>query len=343
MNLILDATTMNPHLKYLIPNSLYYTIEGKYFNSMWCGGENKGEINNKYNIDYDSEINKINEICNSGKKFENMFFSLSILSCEEIHQGKSNVLWINLYIELYNKFKNFISNKIIIIDNHGGDYEPSIYLNKFNFAYDIILKRVYSYRNKDKYNKITHSYPFIMDTNNDPMYKLYNNTRYTVDIENKIKKIYWAGSLFKYDEEWDNGNTLEHGDRIIIINNIKKINPNIIEIKQVSYNTFHNTIASYKYALDIRGTSRLNKRLYEILSTNTLLLAEKIDIVWPFEDGDNFSEECFFSSAEELVEKYTIFENDEKLYKKCLDNQLYIIDKYFNNVWLWKYIQDIIN
>ena len=342
MNLILDPTTMNPHLKYLIPNSLYFTIEGQHFQNMWSGGENKYEINNKYNVNYDDEISKINDICNSGKKFENMFFSLSILSSEETHQGNSNILWIKLYLELYNKFKDFISNKIIIIDNHGGDYEPSIYLSKFNFKYDIILKRVYSYRNKNKYNEITHSYPFIMDTNNDPMYKLYNKPKYIVNLEQKINKIYWAGSLFKYDEEWDDGNTFEHGDRINIISNIQNINSNVVEQKYTTYETFHNTISSYKYALDIRGTSRLNKRLYEILSTNTLLLAEKIDIVWPFEDGDSFSEECFFSSAEELIEKYIMFENDEKLYKKCLDNQLYIVDKYFNNEWLWKYINKLL-
>ena len=103
-----------------------------------------------------------------------------------------------------------------------------------------------------------------------------------------------------------------------------------MELKSVPYPIFHKTISTYKYALDIRGTSRLNKRLYEILSTNTLLLAEKIDIAWPFEDGEGFSEECFFEQGnyDDLYRIYTNFENNPELYKKCLENQMYIVKKY---------------
>jgi hypothetical protein len=63
------------------------------------------------------------------------------------------------------------------------------------------------------------------------------------------------------------------------------------DIKSVPYSLFLKTISTYKYALDLRGASKLNKRLYEILSTDTLLFAERIDVIFPFDKGDKFSEE----------------------------------------------------
>lgn len=332
--------TMTPHLKYLIPNNLYLTYTNDIFNNVWSGGETKNNIKNKYNIDIDEENNKIK----STPFFENMFFIINILSTEKTHQGPSNQLWINLYKNVYGRFINKIKGKILIIDNHGGDYEPSVYLNKFNFKYDLILKRIYSNRNIQKYLNNTFSFPFIMDTNNDPLYKLYNNNLNSTNIIDKINKIYFAGALFNYHEEWDNNNTFEHADRKKIVNSFIRIYPNILDIKKVPYDIFHKTISNYKYALDIRGTSRLNKRLYEILSTNTLLLAEKIDIIWPFKNNDKFSDECFFEQGDyhDLYRIYNNFENNNELYKKCLENQMYIVKKYFNNEWIWDYIENII-
>ena len=343
MNLILDPMTMSPNLKLLIPDSLYFTLPGHTFKHYWDCGESIESINKKYNININDEIIKIKGIISSGKKFNLCFFSLSILSMEEMHQGHTNKDWINLYKSLYDQFRPYI-NKLILIDNHGYDYEPSIYITKYNIKYDIMLKRVYSNRNKERYDNKTYSYPFVMCTNNDPFYKMLNTSIFETNILNKHKKIYWAGSVFKHDEEMDNKNTCEHADRNKILNNFNNRYPNIIDVKNVPYNIFHKTISTYKYSLDIRGCSRLNKRLYEILTTNSLVLAEKIDIIWPFENGDKFSEECFFEqgNADDLYHKYLTFENDIELYKKCLENQMYIVKKYFNNEWIWSYINKIL-
>ena len=335
VNLIIDLSLHAPHLKYIIKDSLYYGEE-KIYN--FSSNHNNNEIISIYKFELHEEKKKIM----NHKTIDNFFFVFLTLSTEVQHQGESAKKFYEMYKYIYNKFIPLVTGKIIIIDNHGGDYEPSIYLNKFNFKYDIILKRIYSNRNKHRYLKNTFSYPFIMDTSNDPCYKLYNNN--IIRSTNKINKIYFSGSLFDYHEEWDNHNTFEQADRKKIINNFTGKYPNILELKRVPYNIFHETISKYKYALDIRGTSRLNKRLYEILSTNTLLLAEKIDIVWPFEENDSFSEECFFEqgNADDLYRIYNNFENNTELYKKCLENQMYIVKKYFNNEWIWNYIQKII-
>ena len=66
------------------------------------------------------------------------------------------------------------------------------------------------------------------------------------------------------------------------------------------------------------------------------------DLIFPFENDDYFSEETIFKSAEDFIEKIEILKNDENLYDICLKNQNYLIDKYFNNEWIEKYICDII-
>jgi hypothetical protein len=337
MNIIIDPLGHAPNLKNIINNSIYFTrkkhneyLEGGYYSS--------SELISYFNINLQNELLKLNNT----NKFENFFFVICILSTEEKHQGTVYSTWINMYQKYYNYFINKIKGKIIIIDNHGYDYEPSVYLDKFNFKYDIILKRCCSYRNKHRYNNITKPYPFIMCTSNDPFYKLFNNSIIKNNILNKNNKIFWAGTSFKHDEEYDDNNVYSHANRTYILDSIQKSTPNIIDIKNVPYNKFHYTIASYKYALDLHGCSNHNKRFIEILNTNTLVLAENVDIVWPFEEGDKFSEECFFSTPNELIEIYNKFENNFELYKKCLQNQIYIVEKYFNNKWINNYINNII-
>lgn len=335
MNLILDPLSHAPHLKYLIPDSLYYTQPNT---NPYPAGHYKYDLfENKFKFN----LNRENQIISTTNLFKNLFIVFPILSTEKTHQGDGSVAWVKLYKFLYDKFINKISGKVIIFDNHGGDYSPDKYLLKFGFKYDIIFKRVYSKRNQSNYTSNTYAYPFIMDTNNDPIYQLCNFS--LIEPNKKVNKILWSGTLHKYNEVWDDNNNNEHCDREYILNTILQKDKNIVDIINIPYSSYLKTMSNYKYTLDLRGTSRLNKRLYEILSTDTLLLAEKIDVIWPFDEGDNFSEECFFSNATELYNNYLKFENNNELYKKCLENQKYIVNKYFKNKWLWEYIQTIIN
>jgi hypothetical protein len=335
MNLILDPLTHAPHLKFLIPNSLYYTRDKT---ASYPNGHYSSKLfEETFKFNFIQEENLID----SKNIFKNIFIILPVLSTEKKHQGDQATVWIELFNLLFNRFVNKVTGKVIIFDNHDADYNPTDYLSKFNFKHDIIFKRTCSNRNKLRYQENIYTYPFIMCTINDPMYNLFN-TQLIKFNSNKINKIFWAGSLFKHDEEWDNNNISEHCDRTIMLNSISSKTPNIVDINSVPYSLFLSTISSYKYALDLRGASRLNKRLYEILTTDTLVFAERIDVIWPFDEGDKFSEECFFSDATELYNNYLKLENNNDLYKKCLENQKYLVKKYFNNKWLWEYIQNII-
>ena len=67
------------------------------------------------------------------------------------------------------------------------------------------------------------------------------------DTLNKTNNIFWAGSLFVYNEEWDNNNTFEYADRRKIVNDFNNKYPNILHIKRVPYHLFHESISKYKF------------------------------------------------------------------------------------------------
>jgi gluconate kinase len=64
------------------------------------------------------------------------------------------------------------------------------------------------------------------------------------------------------------------------------------------------------------------------------------ELEWGFEDGDAFHPDTFFTTADEFKEKLGRLLTDEDHYKTCLQQQYYIVDKYFNQPWLRKYIQN---
>lgn len=337
-NLILDPLTHAPHLKYLIPNNYYYTQPNSV--SYPPGQYSIDAFVEKYLFNFNDDIKEINKIVNNNEHFNNLFLVIPVYDIKGIDKQKGNIHVFNLFNNLLNKYKYYIYNKIIIIDNYDWDYNSFECLKLLNLKYDLILKRVYSNKNIHNYKDNVYSYPFVMCTNNDPFWNLLNKNHF---INNEKKnKIIWSGTLFKFNK--NNEDVNEYCNRSNVINDFSKKYPECIDIKSIPYCNFLNEISLYKYCLDLRGCSRLNKRLYEILSTDCLLLAEKIDIIWPFEENDSFSDECFFEpgNTDDLYNKFTNFENNNDLYIKCLENQKYIVKKYFNNDWIWSYISKLI-
>ena len=332
VNLILDPFCHCPHLKYLIVNNLYltYTREDNYTNSFYSNEE----IKNIFKIDVLFEKNAINE----QDVFDNIFIVIPILSLDKNNQ--SNYLYvISIYTNLLNNYKNKTSGKIVVFDVHDFDYFPNKYLENAGIICDYIFRRTYSKKYSKTYGENVYSYPFIMCTVGDPMYRLLNGNKL---INNKkINKILWSGALYDGSYIYDEIN--EEPIRKTLLQRICSKYKRIIDQKEIDRNYFLQTLSCYKYILDMRGAGRLNKRFFEILTTNSLLMCQKMDILWPFNDGDNFSDECFYENEDELYNNYLKLENDTELYDKCLKNQLYMANKYFNNNFLWNYIKNIIN
>jgi spore maturation protein CgeB len=91
-----------------------------------------------------------------------------------------------------------------------------------------------------------------------------------------------------------------------------------------------------KFSLDLLGVGCPNMRTFEILNTNSLILREYSDLVWPF--PEQFSEETIFKNGKEYIDKVNKLLQNNELYMKCLINQQDIVKKYFNITWIRNYI-----
>jgi spore maturation protein CgeB len=95
-----------------------------------------------------------------------------------------------------------------------------------------------------------------------------------------------------------------------------------------------------RFSLDLNGVGEPNKRTFEILSQGSLMISEYDNLKWPFEE--TFSEETIFKDENEFINKINKLNSDGELYKKCLDNQINIYNKYFNKTWIKNYILSFI-
>ena len=68
------------------------------------------------------------------------------------------------------------------------------------------------------------------------------------------------------------------------------------------------------------------------------MISEYNDLLWPFDNNENFSKETTFKNENEFFFIINELSKDNELYLKCLKNQHDIVKKYFNKEWLRDYI-----
>ena len=145
----------------------------------------------------------------------------------------------------------------------------------------------------------------------------------------KYNRVFFTGGLFIHDDPQIN----YYRDRKTIYN---KINKYIYNPGYLNYNDFLQAVRTSKYSLDLNGVGDPNKRTFEILSQGSLMLSQFNELKWPFEE--TFSEETIFKNENEFVNNLIKLNANDELYKRCLYNQLYIYNKYFNKKWIKEYV-----
>ena len=107
------------------------------------------------------------------------------------------------------------------------------------------------------------------------------------------------------------------------------------------HDDYMNEMIISKYSLDLLGVGDPNIRTFEILSSGSLRLGEKSNLKWTFEE--EFCEETIFEDENDLLTKLLKLENYPELYKKCINKQNEIVEKYMNSNILKEYIFEKIN
>jgi hypothetical protein len=318
---ILDPCQHATGFTLILPEADYYSFESSTFcNFLQRSPKDFYDI---YNFYYKTEIGNINTL-----NYDTIIFIFPIIdSTKESHRqyGSDKVKQLFDYIIRQNKF-----NKVIVVDNHDSAYDPSIYFESNLVTH--FFKR--NYRKSIKYADNVHPFPFlIFGLPTCSLWFMIKQREAFKSVEKNMSGVFWAGAIYK-ESHW-----MYEVDRESIYNDSKHI---LDTYSGLQYQKFIDTMSRYKMALDMNGCGHPNKRTFEILTTRTLLLHQKNDVVYPFEGGNPFSEHTCFENGKELCEKVKVLNENNHLYNDILIKQNQTFETYFNKEWIRNYIMKII-
>lgn len=279
----------------------------------------KSKNMNKYSIIPRTDMQNVND-----KNYDYIFIIISLydtkINTRFYKQNINDMLNKELEIIKNNNFK-----KVFVFDNYDYDYDPNdiIQCDKI----DIFFKR--NYNKKKHYKENVVPFPFIMFGEVSLIEKMLQHN-FNSNIE-KLNRIFFTGTLFNHNDE-------QIGyvrNRKFIYNKIAKY---IYNPGRLPYNKFISEIRNSKYSLDLNGVGDPNKRTFEILSQGSLMISEYNDLKWPFQNGDEFNDELKFKDEKEFYKIIDKLNKNTDFYMKCLENQNYIFNKYFNIDWIRDYI-----
>jgi hypothetical protein len=314
-------------LQLLFPEADYYSLPENQFtrNNKIYEWSPQDVFYKKYNFAYKNNIESINsenyDILITGMPFYDGVRKGSVDCQKLIYDFIFNVI-INK-----NKFK-----KIIFIDNYDYDYDPNDYIEPIPNL--IFLKR--NYNKNIKYKNNVYSFPFVIfGYPTCILWSILNNHDKYKDHITKVEKCFWAGTLFHHKDEL--GYPVDR-NRNAYYNMIKG---HINTYHGLPSEIFLKTMQNHKYSVDLYGVGDPNRRTIEILWTRTLIIQQKTNLLYPFEDGNLVPNELQFDTEEEFVSIRSMLE-DENTYSKYLKIQNDRFDKYYTVDWLRSYIEDII-
>jgi hypothetical protein len=261
---------------------------------------------------------------------------------------QASIDYNNVWLSLLNVFKN--GNVIIktggkckIIDNYDYNYCPVMDITGVMMPSDVagsfettFYKRNMSLSKKaaQQYSPLVKPFPYIIfgyQSVIDVLMGGYDNTISNIPHKERQNRIMFYGNIFNHIDT-DNNVFINRKDMINQIYNSLHHNfgPTFFDLKYayLPFAQYLHHLSTFKFGLDVLGVGEPNKRTFEIIAANTLLISQKGDVDWGFEDGDAFSEETIFATADELAIKLKLLSMDDVLYTKCHNNQMYLRRKY---------------
>lgn len=325
----------SPYFKYVYNDDIeYITCTQPY---RWIRPYyNKEQFNSIYGYTPKCYILDKPELQNT-EEYNNLFITYPLVDLEPDRHPNFYKEYGEYLQEIFQFFKPKIKGKIIIIDNHDLPlYEKDI-LKNLGIEYDIILKKEYNSEAKETYDSKVYPFPYVVLGMNDCIYILNDKKIVNRKIDNRC---FWSGSINAADEP---KYYLKY-DRHYWLNAFHKHIYNYPYNGSPNYgNEFYlKAMSQFKYSIYLKGYATLTRRFFEIMSTNSLMLIERNNIVFGFENQINFPEECIFSTIDELKEKYQKLETDVALYNDCLKIQDLIASNFFSYSYIQKHINNIL-
>ncbi len=301
----------------LFPEAKYYCMT-----TVSCLQRNHSEFTKIYDFDFLDDINEINA--------DNYDILIVITSLYQGH--KQNINTNNIII--FNTVKKIIQTnsfkKIYLFDNDDFDYDPSEILN-ITDKNIIYFKR--NFNSNKNYNNNVYSFPFfIFGTPFCILWKALISHSTFDNINERKDSVFWSGTLFKHMNEC--GYEVNR-DRFYWYSKISDL---ITDIGYLPNDIFLELMSMHKYGLDLYGVGDPNRRTIELLVTRTLIIQQKTNLKWPFEDGNLVNKKLQWETREEFQNILEILK-DEETYNYYLKEQNRKYDTYFTKEWLRNYIE----
>lgn len=230
------------------------------------------------------------------------------------------------------------NQNIYWFDNHDYDYDPAKYYD--SPAICKFFKRNYNSIKSTTYSEKVVAYPYIMFGHESIIEKCIEIPKFLSNHRNlqssKVDEVYFAGSPFQHNDISNNVVRNRHDFLLQIYPYL-----NLSMLGRVPYEEYLKNIIRSKFALDLLGVGEPNKRTFEILFSQALMLSEAHQMVWPFEQqlGERlYTEHTSFRTAEEFVRVLKTLRRNPALYEACLARQKEIVKKFFTVAWIRHYL-----
>ena len=194
---------------------------------------------------------------------------------------------------------------------------------------DAVFKREYRRTHTYDYYAFVHPFPFMTFGKPNPPWLLYKNR---VKGSAKEHGCFWSGAPINrfqagVSDEWCNR-----------LGMLQQIHPMLIMKSGLPKEEFLQQFNTYKCFLHLNGTGHLCGRFFEGLSRDSLMISQKMDTIFPFEDELFFHDATIFEMPHEFAKKYDALMNDDQLYDECKSRQEEVLEKYFNYDYIKNYI-----
>jgi hypothetical protein len=320
---IIDPASHIPGLKYLFPESDYFSHEpDNFFTYISTPHYTKKQLLEEYGFEYRTDWSVIND-----KQYKIIMLVAPLmdyfnpLSPSMIPHMK-RMLSLLSSILTNNKF-----NKVLLFDMYDYDYDP----NDINDTLPIQYYFKRNYNSKKQYKSNVFPFPCSMFVKPCVLTTMLQKNLYNQDF--KYHAPMWAGGVYTHVDT--NYNPPIVRDRKAIF---EKIKDKLIVYSGLSIQDYIKAIRHHSIVVDLLGVGDPNKRTFEAFANGTLVMSMIKDLNWGFEDGDRFHPDTIFTTSEEYEEKLTKLLKDRSHYDACLRIQNTLVEKYFTKEKLRTYI-----
>lgn len=321
---ILDPAHHIPGLHTCLAGADYYAYEpNEFFTYTTTRHLNKVQFKELYGFEYLADWSSINS-----QNYDCLIFTCPLIDyIPSTHQPSGHtpprmLEFINTQVITPNSFK-----RIIVFETHDYDYDPTQY--SLGFKIDLYFKRNY---NKHKiYASNVKPFPYMMFVTPCVLETLCQPHSPDYNYQVKNNAAVWIGGVYNHRDDRFH----VYRDRQSIHNAVKD---HIVSIASASPSDYARIMKSYRINVDFLGVGEPNKRTLEILTFGSLLFTNITDLDWAFDPGDGFAPETIYLSPDDFKNKLKRLLEDEELYRRCLDNQRYLVEKYMGRGWLSRYL-----